>query len=49
MTAMIFESLEYDKAIMVMYNTYFLYSIYLIVGFFISTILIKFYIKKNNI
>lgn len=49
MTAMIFSSLEADKAYMIMRNTYYSYSIFIFVGFIATSLLSKYLKIKYNI
>ena len=45
---MIFSSLEWEKAKMILENTYYSFSIFLIGGWFISSVLVKYMIKNNK-
>lgn len=46
--AMIFSSLEWEKAKMILENTYYSFSIFLIGGWIISSVLVKYMIKNNK-
>lgn len=48
MTAMIFSSLESEKAFMVMKNTSYIYTIFNIGGLIITSILVKVFSKSIN-
>jgi hypothetical protein len=48
MTAMIFSSLESEKAFMVMKNTNYVYTIFNIGGLIITSILVKIFSKSIN-